>query len=30
MKIYLISLGCAKNKVDSEVIIGNLVANDNN
>lgn len=29
MKIYLISLGCAKNKVDSEVIIGNLVANDN-
>lgn len=29
MKIYLISLGCAKNKVDSEVIIGNLLANDN-
>lgn len=29
MKVYLISLGCAKNKVDSEVIIGNLVANDN-
>lgn len=29
MKIYLISLGCAKNRVDSEVIIGNLVANDN-
>lgn len=29
MKIYLISLGCAKNKVDSEVIIGNLVANEN-
>ena len=28
MKIYIISLGCAKNKVDSEVIIGNLVAND--
>ena len=28
MKIYLISLGCAKNKVDSEVIIGNLLAND--
>ena len=28
MKIYLISLGCAKNKVDSEVIIGNLVVND--
>ena len=28
MKVYLISLGCAKNKVDSEVIIGNLVAND--
>ena len=27
MKIYLISLGCAKNKVDSEVIIGNLVQN---
>ena len=29
MKIYIISLGCAKNKVDSEIIIGNLVANDN-
>ena len=29
MKIYLISLGCAKNKVDSEVIIGNLVSNEN-
>ena len=29
MKVYLISLGCAKNKVDSEVIIGNLIANDN-
>ena len=29
MKIYLISLGCAKNKVDSEVIIGNLVKNGN-
>ena len=28
MKIYIISLGCAKNKVDSEVIVGNLVAND--
>lgn len=28
MKIYLISLGCAKNKVDSEVIIGNLVSNE--
>lgn len=28
MKVYLISLGCAKNKVDSEVIIGNLIAND--
>ena len=27
MKVYLISLGCAKNKVDSEVIIGNLVNN---
>ena len=29
MKVYLISLGCAKNKVDREVIIGNLIANDN-
>lgn len=29
MKVYLISLGCAKNKVDSEVIIGNLITNDN-
>ena len=29
MKVYLISLGCAKNRVDSEVIIGNLIANDN-
>ncbi len=28
MKVYLISLGCAKNRVDSEVIIGNLVANE--
>lgn len=28
MKIYLISLGCAKNRVDSEVIIGNLVNNN--
>ena len=29
MKVYLISLGCAKNKVDSEVIIGNMIVNDN-
>lgn len=29
MKVYLISLGCAKNKVDSEVIIGNLISNEN-
>lgn len=29
MKIYIISLGCAKNRVDSEVLIGNLIANDN-
>ena len=29
MKVYLISLGCAKNRVDSEVIIGNLIVNDN-
>lgn len=28
MKVYIISLGCAKNKVDSEVIVGNLVANN--
>lgn len=28
MKVYLISLGCAKNRVDSEVIIGNLIANE--
>jgi len=29
MKIYIISLGCAKNRVDSEVLVGNLIANDN-
>ena len=28
MKVYLISLGCAKNRVDSEVILGNLVVNE--
>lgn len=27
MKIYPISLGCAKNKVDSEVLLGNLINN---
>ena len=27
MKIYPISLGCAKNKVDSEVLVGNLIYN---
>ena len=27
MKIYLISLGCAKNRVDSELVVGLLEKN---
>ena len=29
MKVYLVSLGCAKNKVDSEMILGFLRSHNN-